>query len=113
MRLSVLLDDGVAARAQARAEEQLRYVLAPDLGAVDEVVRRAIAAHGAAQSHLVVARIRAADLSLRIIEDEFHRAAAQGLARRGSVEDDVRHGLAAQVLGGDLAHHPAHGVDDV
>ena len=112
-RNHALLDDGVAARAQSRAEEQLRDVLAPHLGAVDEVIRRAVAAHRAAQSHLVVARIGAADLSLRIIENELDRAAAQGLARHGSVEDDVGHGLAAQMLGGNLAHHPTHGVDDV
>ena len=36
-----------------------------------------------------------------------------GLRGRRAVEDHVLHGVAAQVLGGGLAQHPAHGVDDV
>jgi len=35
------------------------------------------------------------------------------LAGAGIVEDDIYHRAATQVFGGDFAHHPAHGVDDV
>jgi len=36
-----------------------------------------------------------------------------GAAVDGAVEDDVGHVLAAQMAGGALPQHPAHGVDDV
>ena len=44
-----LFDDGIAARAQPGAEEQLRDILAAHLDAVDVIVRAAVATHGAAQ----------------------------------------------------------------
>ncbi len=88
-------------------------VLAAHLGAVDEVVGRAVAAHGAAQGDLVVGRVLSPDLAVGIIEHQFDRRGAQGLARGRAVENDVRHGLAAQMLGRNFAHHPAHRVDDV
>ena len=108
-----LLDDGVAARAQSGAEKQLRDVLAAHLEAVDEIVGRAVAAHRALERDLVVVRVRAADLAVRIVEHQFHRCVAQGLARRGAVENHVGHRLAAQMFRGDFSHHPAHGIDDV
>ena len=94
-------------------EEQLGDVLAAHLDAVDVVIRGPVAADGAAQRHFVVVRIGAADLAFRIVEYQLDRCRTQRFARDGAVEDHVRHGLTAQVLGGDLAHHPAHGVDDV
>ena len=109
----VLLDDRVAARAEAGAEEQLRDVLATATHAVQEIRRRAVAGDQPLQRDLRVARVLAAELAVRVVEDEFDEGIADRLARRGAVEDDVRHRVAAQVLGRDLAHHPAHGVDDV
>src|ERR1700677_5052410 len=108
-----LLDDAVAARAEAGAEKELRDVLAPDLDPVDEIIRGPVPAHGAPQRDLVVGRVGSPDLAVRVIEHELHRCAAQGLARRGAVEDHVRHRLAAQMPRGDFAHHPAHRIDDV
>src|ERR1700679_3113634 len=49
-----LLDDGVAARAEPRTEKQLSDVLAPDLDAVDEIIRGPVAAHGTPQRDFVV-----------------------------------------------------------
>ena len=86
-----LLDDGVAARAQTGAEKQLRDVLAAHLQAIDEIVGRTVAAHGSLERDLVVARVRAADLPIRIVEHQFHRRLTQGLARCGAVEDHVGH----------------------
>src|SRR6202043_2570958 len=40
-----LLDDGIAAGTQTRSEKQLGDVLAAHLRAVDEIIRRSIAAH--------------------------------------------------------------------
>src|SRR6185437_8230914 len=97
-RNHALLDDGVAARAQPCAEEQLSDVLAPHLHAVDEVVGAAIPAHRASQRNLVVACVFAADLAVGIIEHQFHGRGAQWLARNRAVEYDIRHGFAAQML---------------
>ncbi len=108
-----LLDDGVAARTQTRSEEQLGDVLAAHLRAIDEIIRRSIAAHRPPQRHFVIARVGAADLALGVVEHQFHRRRAQGLACCGTVEDDIGHRIAPQMLRGDLAHHPAHGINDV
>ncbi len=108
-----LLDDRVAARAQSRAEEQLRDVLAAAAGTVDEVHRGAVARHEPLQRDLVVARVGAADLAVRVVEHQLDRRRTHRLARAGTVEDDVGHGVAAQMARGQLAHDPAHGVDDV
>jgi hypothetical protein len=109
----VLLDDRVAARAQAGAEEQLRDVLATAADAVQEIRGRAVARDDALEGHLGVARIFAGELAVRIVEHELDGRRAHGFAGTGAIENDVRHRIATQVLGGDLAHDPAHGVDDV
>ncbi len=108
-----LLDDRVAAGAESGAEEQLCDVLAPAAGAVDEVGRRPVARHDTLERDLGEARISARDRAVRIVEDELDGRRPDRLAPAGSVEDDVAHRVAAQVLGGYLAHDPAHGVDDV
>ena len=108
-----LLDDGVAARAEPRAEKQVGDVLAPAAHAVDEVRRGVVARHLALQRDLTVARVGAADLAVGVVEHQLDGGHADRLARGGAVEHHVRHVVAAQMLGGELAHHPAHGVDDV
>src|SRR2546429_482521 len=108
-----LLDDGVAARAEPRAEKQVGDVLAPAAHAVDGVRRGVVARHLALQRDLAVARVGAADLAVGVVEHQLHGGHADRLARGGAIEHHVRHVVAAQMLGGELAHHPAHGVDDV
>ena len=75
----VLLDDRVAARAEARAEEQLRDVLAAAAHAVQEIRRLAVARHDALERHLGVVRVLAAELAVAVVEDEFDRRGADGL----------------------------------
>src|SRR6185437_410801 len=108
-----LLDDGVAARAQARAEEELGDVLAPAARAVDVIAGGAVARHLTLEGDLVVARVSAADLAVGVVEHELHRGGADRFAGRRAVEDHIRHVVAAQVLRRQLAHHPTHRVDDV
>ena len=108
-----LLDDRVAARPKAGAEEQVGDVLAAAAHAVDEVGRGAVAGHLALERNLRVARVRAADLAVGVVEHQLDGGRTDRLARARAVEHDVRHVVAAQVLGGQLAHHPAHRVDDV
>ena len=109
----VLLDDRVTARAQAGAQEQLGDVLAPAADAVQEIRRGTVARDDALQRDFRVARVLAAELAVGVVEHQFDGRVAHGLARARAVEDDVRHRFAAQVLRRDLAHDPAHGVDDV
>ena len=109
----VLLDDRVAARAQPGAKEQLGDVLAAAAHAVQEIRRLPVARDEALQRDLGVVRVLAAELAVGVVEHEFDRGGADRLARARAVEDHVRHRVAAQVLGGDLAHDPAHRIDDV
>jgi hypothetical protein len=108
-----LLDDRVAARAEPGAEEQLGDVLAAAACAIQEVGRGPVARHDAFQRDLRVARVLAGKLAVRVVEHQLDRGRADRLARAGAVEDDVCHRVPAQVFRGDLAHHPADGVDDV
>jgi hypothetical protein len=108
-----LLDNRVTARAQTSAEEELRDVLAAATRTIQEVVRAAIARYDALQGYFAVFSIRAGDLAIRVIENEFDRGAAHGLARARAVKDHIGHRVAAQVLGRQFAHHPAHRIDDV
>ena len=112
-RNHALLDDRVAARPQARTEEQLGDVLAAHFGAVDVIVGGAVAADHAAQRHFVVVRVRPADLAVGVVEHQFDRRRTQRFAGRRTVENDVGHRIAAQMLGRNLAHDPADRVDDV
>ena len=108
-----LLDDGVAAAAKPGTEEQLRDVLAPAARAIDEIRRLAVARYLAFQRHFRVAGVGTGDRAVGVVEHQFDRGIADRLAPAGAVEDHVRHVIAAQVLGGYLAHYPAHGVYDV
>ena len=108
-----LLDDRVAARPEAGAEEQLGHVAPPAARAVQEVLAGAVAVDEAAHRDLGVARPGAAEAAFGVVEHQFDAGLADGLARRRTAEDHVAHRLAAQARGRRLAHHPAHGVDDV
>src|SRR6185369_8430892 len=99
-----LLDDGVAARTEAGAEKELRDVLATAPDAVQEVARAAVTFHLTFERHLVVTGVSAPKFAIRIVEDELDGGGAHGLARRRAVEDDVGHGVTAQMLRGQLAH---------
>ena len=68
-----LLDDRVAARAQAGAEEQVGDVAAAALGAVEVVVALAVAADQALDRDFVEGGELAADGVVAVVEDQFHR----------------------------------------
>ncbi len=108
-----LADDGVAAGAQARAQEDVVDVAAADLLVIDEVAAGAVAGQDAAHGDFGVAAPLAGGAPFAVVEHHFHRGPGGRLAVARAVEDDVLHGLAAQLRGLGLAQHPAHGVDDV
>src|SRR6185437_3194495 len=91
----------------------IRDVFAAAARAVDEVAGRAVARDLALERDLVITRVDAADLAVRVVEHQLHGGSSDGLACSRAVEYDIGHVLAAQVLGGKLTHDPAHGVDDV
>src|SRR5690606_6043532 len=108
-----LLDDRVAPRPEARAEEHTRDVLAPAARAVQEIIRGAVAGHFPANRDLRVLRVLPLERRLGIVEQELHRGSADRLARARPVEDDVRDRIATQATRRALAHHPAHRVDHI
>ena len=67
----------------------------------------------APDGNLGVTGVLTADAAVCIVENEFTGGLAHRLAIDRAIEDDIRHGFAAQILGGTLAHHPAHGVNDI
>src|SRR5690606_21509261 len=107
-----LLDDRVAARPQAGAQEQVGDVLAPALGAVERVLALAVTADRALHRDLVEGRVLAGDGVVAVVEDQLDRGLGHRLARGGTREDDVGQGVAAQAAGRARAHHPAHRGED-
>ena len=108
-----LLDDRIAARAEAGAEEDVGDVSAPATDAVQRVDGLRIAADLAADGDFRIGRELAADAPIAVVEDQLDGGEGGGLARRGTVEDDIGERFAAQLAGGAFAHHPTNGVDDV
>nr|GFC57024.1 hypothetical protein [Tanacetum cinerariifolium] len=94
-----LLDDRIAARAEAGAEEDVGDVATTALGAVQVIAVLAVAGHFAANGDFRVAGLDAG------LTDRFTAG--------GAVENDIGHRLTTQVLGRAFAHDPAHRVDDV
>ncbi len=108
-----LLDDRVAARPEAGAEEDVHDVATPALRAVQEIRRLRIARDLAADRDFGVLRVFAADAAVGVVERQFDAGERRGLAGGRAVEDDVGKRFAAQLAGGAFAHHPTHRVDDV
>ena len=108
-----LLNNGVAARAQTGAQEDVGNVLAAALGAVEEIVGLAVAGDLTLYRDLVELAVFASDSGIGVIEDQLNGRLGHRLAGIGAIEDHVRHGLTAQVLGGGFPHHPAYRVNDI
>ncbi|MNZ56899.1 hypothetical protein D3C78_748590 [compost metagenome] len=108
-----LLDDRVAARAKAGAEEDVGDVTTPAFGAVEVIGGLAVARHFAANGNFRVGGVFAEQGAVGVIEHQFDARLAHRFAAGGAVEDDVGHRLATEVLRRTLTHYPANGVDDV
>ena len=110
---AALLDDRVGAGPDAGAEEEVLHVPQAALRAVDEVLAVALPIEAASDRDLGVGGVLGGGQPVGVVEGERHlREAVRATALR-AVEDDVLHGLAAEVPGGLLAHGPADRVDDV
>ena len=108
-----LLDDRIAARSQARAQEQVGDVAPTTARAIEVVVAGRVATDGALDRNLVEGRVLAGDRVVGVVEHQFDRRLRHRLARGRSREDHVGQRIASQPARRAFAHHPADRVDDV
>ena len=108
-----LADDGVGARPQAGAQEQVGDVASATLLAVEEVAGLGVPGDLTLDRDLGVLGVDPAHGAVTVVEGQLDGGHAHRLAPGGAVEDDVGHRLATQGLGRGFAHDPAYGVDDV
>ena len=108
-----LTNDGVRARAQTGAEEDILHITPTHCLIVDVVGRGTVAREYALDRDLGEAAPLSRSLSGTVVEQQLNRGAAGWLAAGRAIENDVLHGLAAQLGCLGFAQHPAHGVDDV
>ena len=107
---TTLRDDRVRAGAQPRVVQNVEHVHAPRKRAVDQVFAFARAVHTPRDGNFrEVDRKRA----VRIVQHQVDFGNADRLACRGAGEDDVFHGLTAQVLRVALAENPQHCVRNI
>ena len=105
-----LADDGMRILAQARIVQDVLNVHQAARARVDEVLAFARAIHAPGDSDLV--KVDGQHM-VRVIEHQRDLGDTHRLARRRAREDDILHGLAAQLLGALLAQDPQNRVRNV
>ena len=102
-RNHALLDDRVAASAQAGAEENVGDVAPAHVHVVQEIRRLAVALEHALDGNFRVGRPGPGRLAQAVVEYQLDAGTPRRLALGRTVEDDVLHVFAAQLLGGGFA----------
>ncbi len=110
LRDSALSDDCIAVSAEAGVHEQLVDILQADIPAVDEILAVAAAVEPPRDRDL---RLRFGQRMVTVVDRQRHSGKAHLLALRRTGKDDILHALAAQLLRGLLAQHPADGIADI
>ena len=105
-----LADDGMRILAQARIVQDVLNVHQAARTRVDEVLAFARAVHATGDGDFV--KIDRQHM-VRVIEHQRDLGNTHRLARRRAREDNILHGLAAQLLGALLAQDPQNRVRDV
>src|SRR5690348_15898861 len=77
-----LLDDILAARPEARAEEEVGDVAAAATHAIQEIIRLRVATDRALHRHFVEGRVLAAECGVGVVEDQFDRGLPDRFAAR-------------------------------
>ena len=108
-----LLDDGVGARPETRAEEEILNIAPTAARPVQKIGRLTVARDLTLDRDLIEGGVGAARTAVGVVEHQLDARRTDRLAPGAAVEDDVGHRLAAQHLRRALAHDPTHGVDDV
>ena len=105
-----LADDGMGILAQARIVQDVLDIHETARALVDEVLALTRTVHAPRDGNLVEID---GEHVVGIVEHERDLGHAHGLARRGTREDDILHGLAAQLLRALLAQNPEDGIGDI
>ena len=105
-----LADDGMGILAQARIVQDVLDIHESARALVDEVLALTRTVHAPRDGNLVEID---GEHVVGIVEHERDLGHAHGLARRGTREDDILHGLAAQLLRALLAQNPEDGIGDI
>ena len=108
-----LFNNGVGTRAKTGAKKNIGNVFFATLGAIEVIARLAIASDLTAQANFVIGGVFAAQGAIGIIKNKIDAGFTDRLSLGGTVKDHVRHGIAAQVFGGTLPHHPTHRINGV
>ncbi len=108
-----LFDNGVAAWPEACAQKEIGDIATPAAGVIQKIDRLSVPANAAFDRYLGITDILTTCAAIAVIKNQFDRSCTDGFATAGTVKDNVSHRFAAQHLGRTLAHHPAHGIDDV
>ena len=112
-RNHALLDDGIGARAQAGAEEDIRDIAPPHNDIVDVISGVAFALQHTLDGYLAVRRPLPRRLAQTVVEQQFHTGAINRLTVARAVKQHVLHGGAAQMACGSFAEHPTHRVNHI
>ena len=108
-----LFDNGVSARAQAGAEENIGNIAAAHHHVVDVIGGIAFALKYALDGNFTIRRPLPRRFAQAVVEQQFHAGAVDRFAVAGAIKQNVLHRRTAQMLGRGFTQHPAHGVDDV
>ena len=84
-----LFDDGVAARAQPGAQEQLGHIALAAAAAIEEVLAVAVAINPALDRNFVERGEFTADLACTVVKQQLHRGLRHRLARGRAGEDHI------------------------
>ena len=100
-------------RAGGGIGEQKLHVAGAHFAAVDSIGRAAFTLDAPADFEIFVVIQRDRRESLGIVDDERHFGCVARRPSRAAREDDIVHRGGAQALIRALAHHPAHGLDEI
>ncbi len=113
IRDHALLDDGVAPGPQPRTQEHVLDVPAAAAAVVQKVDGLPVPGDLAANGDFREGRVLACDPLIGVVKNQLNAGLGRGFPGIGAVEDDVRDGLAPELLGAAFPHHPAYRVNDV
>ena len=108
-----LTNDGVSPWAQACTQKHVLHVTTANGLVVDVVATGAITGQNAFDRNFSKLAPLPTCAVIRVIKHQFDTGAAGRFATGGAVENDVLHGVAAQLAGPTFSENPAHRVHDV
>ena len=108
-----LANDGVCPWAQACTQKHVLHVTTANRLVVDVVATGAITGQNAFDRNFSKLAPLTTSAVIRVIKHQFDTGAAGRFATGGAVENNVLHGVAAQLAGPTFSENPAHRVHDV